>query len=819
MIMSKYLLYVFIGMIVSSGALGQEGSKGRGGMSSRKGKMEGRVFAEGEGPMEYANVALYARADSSLVTGTLTNTEGIFMLEEIPFGQYYLEIDFMGFRKQRINDIHINGKAPDQNLGRLFLEQTSQNIEGVEVTANRPQVNYQVDKKVIQVAGDYTSEGGSAVQVLENVPSIQVDIEGNVELRGSSNFRVLVDGKPTVVDGSDALQQIAAGMIDNIEIITNPSAKYDPEGTTGIINVIMKEGRGPGLNGMFRASGSTSGTLEGGGNLNYSLTDRLNFSTSLNYRDFKFDMTGIDERQTFRGDTTLYIDQHMENTMNRKMYSFEAGLDYSLTKNSSISLSGGLGSFGFGREGTVWTETYTRPYSDAKYEKTGSIFDLDNNYYDINLDYQNRFDSKEHKLNASLYYSGSENKDLNTSKVFQTDSAWDQVLAGPDGLRTNESGNENQVRAKIDYTRPTSFGKLEAGYQGRYRMQNYHYKLQNQQDDQWINDEEYITDADFSRLIQALYATWSGKLLSIDYQLGLRGEYTDRLLNQQTLDEDHRIQRFDVFPSLHLAKRFSQKEQVFASYSRRINRPGSWYLDPFRRYRDQYNARTGNPGLKPEYTGSWELGYKQIFGKSSATIEAYHRNTTNGITRIKQATEGNLMIHTMENIQQEQSTGAELSLNTSIYKWWNINLSGNYYRYSISGDVVEEGAQQKGNQWNARYNSTFKLPTGTRIQLTGMYRGPSITPQGKREGFFMANAAVRQSLIKDKLSLTVKGMDLFQGRRKEMNIIGNTFESYILRRRESPVFSFSINYIINNYKNGSQKGEDRENEYEGIETF
>lgn len=817
--MCKYLLFVFMGMILGSGVLGQDGSKGRESVSPRQGKIEGRVFAEGDGPMEYVNVALYKRVDSSLVTGTVTNAEGKFVLKEIPFGQYHLEVDFIGFKKQRISDIHINGKNPDQELGRLFLGQTSQNIEGVEVTANRPQVNYQIDKKVIQVEGDYTAEGGSAVQVLENVPSIQVDIEGNVELRGSSNFRVLVDGRPAVLDGSDALQQIPAGMIENIEIITNPSAKYDPEGTTGIINVIMKEGRGTGLNGMIRASGSTSGTLEGGGNLNYRLTDRLNLSANLNYRDFKFDMTGIDERQTFEGDTTSYIDQHMENSMNRKMYSFEAGLDYSLTKNSSISLSGSLGSFGFGREGTVWTEKYTQPYSNVEYEKTGSIFDLDNNYYDINLDYQNRFDSKEHKLNASLYYSGSENKDLNTSKNFLTDSVWDQVLAGPDGLKTNESGSEHQLRAKIDYIRPTPAGKLEAGYQGRYRMQNYHYKVQNQQDDQWINDEDYITDADFSRLIQALYATWSGKLLGIDYQLGLRGEYTDRLLNQQTLDENYRIHRFDVFPTLHLTKRFSQKEQVFASYSRRINRPGSWYLDPFRRYRDQYNARTGNPGLKPEYTGSWELGYKKIFGKSSATIEAYHRNTANGITRIQQAAEGNLMIHTVENIQQEQSTGLELSFNTSIYKWWNINLTGNYYRYSISGDVAEEGLQQEGNHWNARYNNTFKLPTGTRIQLTWRYRGPSITAQGEREGFFTANAGVRQTIIKDKLSFTVNGMDLFQGRRREMTITGNHFKNDILRRRESPVISFNLRYTINNYENGRQKGEEKEQEYQGIEMF
>ena len=815
--MGKYVFYIIIGLLWSSKVPGQDNLKGSGSERTGQGIIEGEVFATGDKPMEYANVALYESGDSSLVTGTVTNAQGKFELKRIPFGRYYLDVDFIGFKKKQISDIVINGKTPHQDLGKLILQETSQSIEGVEVNANRPQVSYQVDKKVIHVDQDYTAQGGSAVQVLENVPSIQVDIEGNVELRGSSNFRVLVDGKPSVLDGSEALQQIPAGMIENIEIITNPSAKYDPEGTAGIINVIMKERRGSGLNGMVRASGSTSGSLEGGINLNYSLTDRLNLTTNLNYRDFRFDMKGADERQTFGRDTISNIDQHMENAMNRKTYSFEAGLDYSITKSSSVSLSGGLGSFGFGREGTVWTEIYTEPVSNRTYDMTESVFDLENNYYDINLNYHKWFDSKEHTLNTSLYYSGSENKDINTSKIFQTDDEWEQIITGPSSFRTNETGNEDQVRAKIDYSLPTSTGKLEAGYQGRYRRQNYNYTLQNQENGQWINDGDYLNEADFSRWIQALYTTYSGKMIGVDFQIGLRGEYTDRLLEQQALDEDYRIHRFDVFPSMHLTKQFSQKDQVFASYSRRINRPGSWYLDPFKRYRDQYNARTGNPGLKPEYTNSYELGYKKIFGKSSATLEAYHRNTANGITRTQQATEGELMIHTVENIQEEISTGLELSFNTSFYKWWNINLNGSFYRYSISGDVVEEDVLQAGNQWNVRYNNVFKLPTGTRIQLTGSYRGPTITPQGEREGFFTANAAVKQSLIKDKLSLTVNGMDLFQGRKREMMLSGSGFENYVFRQREAPVVSFSISYTINNYQNGRQNGDEREKEYEGIE--
>jgi outer membrane receptor protein involved in Fe transport len=815
--MRKDLLLTFIGLILSLTVHGQDGLKKGNARPSQQGTITGRVFVQGDGAMEYANVALYRSGDSSLVTGTVTDTEGQFELKKIPFGRYHLEVDFIGFKKKTIPGIAITRNTPRQALGKLFLEETSQNIEGVEVTASRPKVNYQVDKKVIQVGQDYTAQGGSAVQVLESVPSIQVDIEGNVELRGSSNFRVLVDGKPSVLDGSEALQQIPAGMIDNIEIVTNPSAKYDPEGTAGIINVIMKEGEGSGLNGMVRTSGSTSGSLEGGVNLNYGLTDRLNLTTSIQYRDFKFDMTGLDERENFGTDTISHIDQSMENAMNRKTYSVEAGLDYSITKSSSISLSGGLGSFGFGREGTIRTGIYTDPVSNSNYETTQSLFDLENDYFDVNLDYQKHFDSKQHKVNVSLYYSGSENQDINTSEIAQTDEDWEQITDQGRSFRTRETGNEDQLRAKIDYTLPTSIGKLEAGYQGRYNRQNYQYTLQNQVDDQWIDEGNGRNNADFSRSIQALYTTYSGKLMGIDFQLGIRGEYTDRLLEQQTLDDQYRIRRFDVFPSAHFTRRFSQKDQLFASYSRRINRPGSWYLDPFRRFRDQYNARTGNPGLQPEYTDSWEAGYKKIFGKTVATLEAYHRNTANGITRTQQPTDDELMIHTVENIQRVQSTGLEFSLNTPIYKWWNLTLTGNFYRYSINGDVVEADVLQTGNHWNARYNSTFKLPTGTRIQLTGNYRGPTITPQGEREGFFMAGAAIKQSLIKDKLSLTVNGMDLFQGRKREMMLSGSGFENYILRQRESPVITFSLSYTINNYENGRKKGQSREKDYEGIE--
>ncbi|MCF8335787.1 MAG: TonB-dependent receptor family protein [Bacteroidales bacterium] len=805
--MRKYVLLILAMMFMSSGIIGQRPGGGEGPPSGMVGRIQGRIFiTEGE-PLEYANVALYRQKDSSLITGTVTDEKGTFALEKVPFGKYYLELNFVGFRERRISDIEVNPENRNHDLGRLNLEETTENIESVEVTAQRPQVNYQVDKKVIDVDQDYSSQGQSAVEVLRNVPSIQVDIEGNVELRGSSNFRVLVDGKPSLLDGSDALQQIPASKIDDIEIITNPSAKYDPEGTAGIINVLMKEGRRPGLNGMIDASAGTNEAYNASANLNYRLSDKFNLITSLNYRDFNFDMEGVSERTNF-GDTTTYINQNMDNTMGRDGYSFEAGIEYSMTESSSLTLSGRAGTFGFGGGGETQIHTYTNPGSASNYEITSTDNDMSDDYYRVDLDYQNKFDEDGHQLDASMYYSGSDHENTDTRKEFRADSDWDRISDDPFMQRTRETSTEDELRVKLDYTKPFSNGsKLEAGYQGRYNQNDQHYVLQNYQNTQWVTDSDFTNDADYSRWIQALYATYSGNLIGIEYQLGLRGEYTDRLLEQQTLNESYGVNRFNIFPSVHLTKRFSREEQLFASYSKRIQRPRRWFIDPFKSYRDQYSVQMGNPALEPEYTDSYELGYKKTFGKSFATLETYHRRTHNGITRIQERGEGNIMIQTFDNISQEFSTGVGLSVNTSLYKWWNLNLSGSFYEYSLEGEVIGENISRRSNNWSARFNSNFTLPTGTRLQLMARYNGPSVTAQGEREGFLMTNMGLRHSFLNDKLTLNVSGRDLLQSMNREMTSSGPGFETYRFMERESPIINFSVSYTINNYERQRQEEE------------
>ncbi|MFP4621835.1 MAG: TonB-dependent receptor domain-containing protein [Bacteroidales bacterium] len=816
----RSVLFGLILVFLASGVYAQPGG-GQGPTEGKAGSIQGEVFVEDDGPLEYANITLYKKGDSSLVTGTVTDADGNFELDKVPFGRFYLEVDFIGFRKKIIPDIAINPKNSNEKLGTLYLQETTQDIEDVEVTANRPQVTYKVDKKVINVDEDYSAEGGSAVRVLENVPSIQVDIEGNVELRGSSNFRVLIDGKPSPLDdGSEALQSIPAGMIENIEIITNPSVKYDPEGTAGIINVIMKEGRQAGLNGRVKASVATNNAYDANANLNYRLNDKINLITNLSYRDFNFDMEGISERINFSGDTTSYIDQIMDNTMGRGGYSFEGGIEYNFSENSSLSVTGDVGSFGFKRGGTTHTKSYTDPNTNRNFELTSNESDMTRNYHNVNLDYQNNFDKDNHELSASLYLRGGDHEDINKREEYLTDSEWNKISNDPFRQREEETSSGNQVRAKLDYTWPLSGGgKLETGYQGRYHTRNQDYRLQKYHKEQWVTDEAFTNDADHSRMIQALYGTYSDKLLGIEYQLGMRGEYTNRFLDQQTMNETFRIERFDLFPSVHLTKRFSKKDQLFASYSRRIRRPRGWFIDPFRTYMDQYNVRQGNPELEPEYTDSYEMGYKKTFGSSFATLETYYRKTNNEISRIQKPGEGNLMIHTFDNISQEHSMGMELSLNTSIYKWWNLNVSGNFFLYSIDDEeILGENISRSSNNWSANLNNTFRLPTGTSIQIMARYRSPSVTAQGQREGFLMTNLGIRHSFLEDKLTLNVSGRDLLQSMNREVTSSGPGFETYRFMEREAPIVNFSVSYTINNYERDRRRDEEApDEEFEGGE--
>ena len=765
--------------------------------------------------VEYTTVGLFSQRDSSLITGTITDQNGEFMLSELPYGGFYIEFSFIGYKKVRLSKIRITPKNKIVDLGIINLEPSYTSLEEVQVTAEKPHIEYKIDRKVITVSEDISSSGGTAVDALENTPSIQTDIEGNVTLRGSSNFKVLIDNKPSVLDGSDALQQIPASAIQSIEIITNPSAKYDPDGMAGIINVIMKKQKQSGIGGIFNLSAGLNDKYSADFLINVK-RNNINFYGGLNFDDRTFTGTGLMNRESYFQDTTYYVYSDGERNFNRHGITYKGGIDYNIRDRHALSLSVNAGDRGFSRDRISKYHEFTSPLSYDQWYNSKDVFSVDFKYYGINLDYFIKFNEPGHELQTSVYYShrngiDKDNMEEDTASVIET---------GTLRQRSRQEEQSNELRIKADYTLPLSDkGKFEAGYQTRldFRDADYIFEDYDYDQNEWLMSDEFTNEMEVYRNIQDIYGLFSNKLTGFDYQLGLRLEYTDRVIKQVTTGEDYSYNRLMFFPTVHISRQFKNDQQLLLSYSRRINRPRHWFLNPFTRYMDRLNLRVGNPGLEPEVTDSYELNYQKRFGKSFIALETYYRQTNDKITRIRtQDTTGseNVLIHTIDNISRDYSLGIELMANLQLFEWWNLNASTNFFNYRIEGEIVDEDVSQMKNTWNMRMNSTFKFKWGSRIQLTGFYAGPSVTAQGERNSFYSVNAAIRQDFLKKKASLTLQARDIL--RTQKFSFTTTTGDMYIFNEftREAPVVMLTFTYRLNNIKQTKREEEVIEMDYD-----
>jgi len=782
---------------------GQRPGMGDGTKRPADGIIKGIVLDKsGEIPMEYANIVLYSQRDSSIVSGTVTGPDGHFILENLPYGRFYAIANFIGYNKKYIRDIKITPQSKVLALDPVLLEMASTALEGVEINADKAHVEYKIDKKIVNVSQDIMAQGGSAVAVLENTPSVQVDIEGNVSMRGTSNFTVLIDGRPSVLEGSDALQQIPASTIDHIEIITNPSAKYDPDGVGGIINVVLKKQKQPGTNGVVNVGISSGNKYKSDVLLNYR-RQKFNIFGGADFNHNEFSMRGRSEYTTYLTDSTSYRYSDMKGEMTRKGYGFKAGTDYYINDDATLTFSGQYGTYGFGRDHSSTNTLWTVPQSLKTYTLSESESNRDGTYYNLNMNYLRNFKGAGHKLEVLGYYSKRNGNDAELQNDYITDAAWIDDGSNPESIKTSEESDNDEFRISTDYTRPFGEeGKLETGYQSRFDFENEKYIFE--QFDYFLNDyvqnDLYTSQVNFKRNIHSIYGTYSNTAGSWGYQLGLRGEFTDRNIKDVDATAGYVINRFDYFPTLHLSKQFESDHQLLASYSRRIDRPHGWALDPFVNYIDAYNIRIGNPALEPEYIDSYELSYQKRLKKSFISLETYYRVDKNKITRIKSLQEDGTIVHTFQNLNRDYSLGAELMVNADLSRWLQMNGSVNVYNYWLEGNVEDEDVSTGSTNWDGRMNVTLKLKYDFRVQLTGFYRGPSVTAQGQREGFFMSNMAIRKDLFQKKFSATISVRDMFDSAKREMTTSGPGFTSYDLFKREAPIVSLNLSYIINNYK-------------------
>lgn len=801
----KILVLVFFITAVKSYASFEEESKVNGLDDDRKGKITGTILEKNsEIPLEFANVAIYNKKDSALVTGGITDENGVFEINNLSDGDYYLVANFIGFNEKNVPDIRIDRGSRIYHTGAINLAAAAVALSEVNVVADKAAVEYKLDKKVVNVSQVISAIGGTAVDVLENTPSVQVDIEGNVSLRGSGNFTVLIDGRPSVLSGSDALRQIPSSAIENIEIITNPSAKYEPDGAAGIINLVMKKNTMNGLNGIVNASVGTGEKYRGDFMLNYRF-EKINLFFGADWRDEINNGEMTLKRETYYNDTTEFLDINGDRNWIRSGHSFKGGADFYLGANTTLTLSGETGIAERANEGGGRTKNFTIPDSETVYSISEETAKRKNDFYTLNMNFQHKFDDDGHRIDASVFYADETGTDNEMEG---------ELLANKDFVPTNEylsnvstleTEDEQDIRLKLDYTYPFSNdGRFEAGYQGRLERENeaLDFRDFDQQSNSWVVNNEYSSSTDFQRDIHAAYSTYSNKIGKFAYMAGLRGELTIREIENTGADNVSTLNRFDLFPTAHFSYNASKTADLTASYSRRINRPSGRNLDPTPNYYNRYTIRFGNPDLKPEYTNSYEMGVMKRFGemRSFVSADVFRRVTNNKIDRTQELGQDGISYLYADNFDKDYATGIELTGNLSFSEWLLVNASVDVYDYKITGELNGESIDRQSTNWGGRMNTTLKFSQNSRFQLNAFYRGPSTSAQGERAAMFFTSLSYRQEFMDKKLSATVSLSDPLGTARFERTTYDENFKSWFRMQREPRVVMLTLSYKINNFK-------------------
>ncbi len=778
------------------------------------GSINGKVLdASTNHPIEYANIVVFSRTDSSLITGGVTDKDGLFnLLIERP-GKCYVEIRFIGYDTEKI-ETAIKPDSFNVDLGKILIHPSSILLENIVVEGDRSPITYQIDKKVIDPDQMQTVISGNAADLLENVPSVQVDIEGNVSLRGSQSFTVLIDGRPSVVDAQDALQQIAASSIDKIEIITNPSAKYDPEGTSGIINIILKKNLSAGLNGIVNANAGMYDSYGGDILINYQSNGiKTNIAFDYNRKFYPGDQKQTNIYSIENNTTT--INSFGEIERGRMSYQGRGEIEFTLSDYDVLSFGARVGK----REGQRISNLNYTEYSNLlipviNYEGL-SDRSHPGTFYSINSNYSHTFGEENHQLLGELFFSRRNSDEITISSEFENGI---QIS----GRKTTEIGPSTDFRGKIDYTFPFSeFGKFEAGYQGEIDLNEETNELleYNSQTGELEIQDEYSNLNKYNRSEHALYSIYSNKIWDVQFQTGLRTEYTYRIIEVPRQNQSFNLDRVDYFPSVHTSYKFSEVSSLMASYSRRIERPRGWSLEPFDTWFDANNIRRGNPDLLPEFIDSYEAGIQANFDVVSFSSEIYYRVSQNKIEFVRSAYADNVTLTTFENVGKDYSLGAELMLNFDLFKLWNVNLTGNVYDYRIEGILYDEPFSRTSFNWQSRMNNTFKLWSSTQIQLNLNYYSPSVSSQGRREEFFSSDLSVRQEIIKNIFSATLQVRDLLGTAKHEFTSEGINFYNYSFYNFSSPSVMLNLRYTFNNYKPKREGRNGGNGDFEGGEDF
>lgn len=743
--------------------------------------------------MEYCSVSLHNQKDSSLVNGVISDAKGFFELETNKPGIFYLKINYIGFETKTIRDIKLNPNENNFNAGIVLLTSESEQINAVEVTGIRTTVRYEMDKKVVTVDKNMASESGTAVDVLETVPSVTVDVNGNVKLRGKSNFLVLVNGQPTQLEATEALQQIPANQIKNIEIITNPSAKYEAENTAGILNIILKTNALEGTSGLLSLNGGTFGNFGGSVNLKHNV-GKFTFDFGANMRQGNNPNNTIDSLYTSY-DEILYTTTETNSTRSHGGFNFTYGIGYQISKKHSLKLDFMYGRWQMKTPGestsTLVNETLNneRIFKNVNNTKRGAP------YYGPSLTYLAKF-NKDVQLTAFITYTNRNFKEAIINDYFD-----DFVLYA--GEKSTEEGMVNRLQSKIDIVIPIKKGKLEFGGQASNHWNSDNNVYSNLD---ITTGNYYLADFNNSvvenvQSIYGIYASYGNTFKKLNYTAGLRGEYTDREIHIVATNQDFKYYQWHYFPSAGLSYNISDNHQVYLSYATRINRPQGWNLEPFAVKTGPNTYFSGNPDLKPTLVNSVELGWSKIFKKNVRfSLEAFYKYNANEMEFVREGADNNSITTTPYNVGFSQNVGLEANFAAKPFKFWNLEVMPTGYYTNIKGQFAETVFDKAFFEYTVRINNYFTITKTTKIQLLSQFRSGRQNAQGNESNFLNFDIGIKQSFLKNALNLTLNARNVFNTNRTFSETISTNYYYYQKSDPRWPMINLAVSYKINNYK-------------------
>ncbi len=741
-------------------------------------------------PIELASVQLLQ--DSIVVKATATDRKGKFMLEKVTPGKYVLAFTFIGYEK-RLDTVNVAGQKV--NTGVIALSSSSKQLKTVVVLSRKSLLNSSIDRKIYNVGQDVMSGSGSASDILTNIPSVEVDIDGNISLRGSTEVMILINGKPSPQMGksrAEVLEQMPANTIERIEVITNPSAKYLPDGTSGIINLVMKKNSKTGFNGSAIANAGNKDRYNGSISLNYS-PGRINlYGNYAIRRDNRSRMNIINRQQLdSTGKIQGYYDEPNQSLSKPLGHKATIGAEYALDLHNCIG--GSLNySYRFMKKEDVVNKYFYNLNHDLIQQYDRLRYDPETEIEkDATIFWQYNFNIEGHEIrfeyNKAIQDEVEDNHYTNVYKYPLAPNSYDNTLI---------KHSENLDHFAIDYSRPISENsRLELGYDGSFTLQKpvYYGEFYDITMNKFVKDPMKTNNFIYEQAINALYATYQYNYSKFGYLAGLRMEQSDIDATLVTKDSVITNNFFKLYPTIHLSYKLPHGD-IQLNYSSRVYRPEADDLNPFPEYRDPRNLRVGNPKLLPEITNSVELGYKYQDDKVSFVPSLYYSYKQYAFTEVITKLDDSTLLTTQQNLSNDQSSGLELIFSAKPAKFFSVNLNANFFYNTIDASSLGFSSKKSIVSMSATFNTIFAITSGTMLQISSNYRSAQLTPQGKLYASFVFNSGLRQDLFKKKISITLTGSDLLRTLEQKTELNTSFLNQTIMSKRDAQILYLGVSY-------------------------